>query len=113
MEPWRPIRRGWHPLMSEVTLADVEEAKQVLRGVVRETPLDRSRTFSELTSSEFYLKLENLQKTGSFKTRGAYVKISSLSAAERRRRSEERRVGKECRCRGGEDWLKRKEKYVE
>src|SRR5436309_9664891 len=84
MEPWRPIRRGWHPLMSEVTLADVEEAKQVLRGVVRETPLDRSRTFSELTSSEFYLKLENLQKTGSFKTRGAYVKISSLSAAERR-----------------------------
>ena len=39
--------------MSEVRLADVEEAKQVLRGVVRETPLDRSRTFSELTSSEF------------------------------------------------------------
>jgi len=70
--------------VSEVTLGDVEEARQVLKGVVRETPLDRSRTFSELTSSELYLKLENLQKTGSFKTRGAYVRISSLSAAERR-----------------------------
>src|SRR3989442_12762328 len=83
MEPRRPVRRGRHPRMSEVTLGDVEEARKVLRGVVRETPLDRSRTFSELTSSELYLKLENLQKTGSFKTRGAYVKISSLSAAER------------------------------
>src|SRR5437870_13682456 len=70
--------------MSEVTLGDVEEAGKVLKGVARETPLDRSRTFSELTSSELYLKLENLQKTGSFKTRGAYVKISYLSDAERR-----------------------------
>ena len=70
--------------MSEVTLGDIEGAKRVLRGVVRETPLDRSRTFSELTSSELYLKLENLQKTGSFKTRGAYVKISSLSGSEKR-----------------------------
>src|SRR5256712_8178298 len=70
--------------MSEVTLGDGEEARRILKGVVRETPLDRSRTFSELTSSELYLKLENLQKTGSFKTRGAFVKISSLSAGERR-----------------------------
>src|SRR2546425_11201193 len=84
MEPGRPFHRGRQTRMSEVTLSDVEEARQVLRGVVRQTPLDRSRTFSELTSSELYLKLENLQKTGSFKTRGAFVKISSLSAAERR-----------------------------
>src|SRR5947209_2923061 len=84
MEPWRPVRRGRQTRMSEVTLGDVEEARRILKGVVRETPLDRSRTFSELTSSELYLKLENLQKTGSFKTRGAYVRISSLSAAERR-----------------------------
>src|SRR3989441_7521176 len=83
MEPWRPVHRGRQTRVSEVTLGDVEEARQVLKGVVRETPLDRSRTFSELTSSELYLKVENLQKTGSFKTRGAYVKISSLSAAER------------------------------
>src|SRR2546426_11584852 len=84
MEPGRPFHRGRQTRMSEVTLSDVEEARQVLRGVVRQTPLDRSRTFSELTSSELYLKLENLQKTGSFKTRGAYLKISSLSRAERR-----------------------------
>src|SRR2546427_13292410 len=85
MEPWRPVHRGRQTRVSEVTLGDVEEARQVLKGVVRETPLDRSRTFSELTSSELYLKLENLQKTGSVKTRGAYVKISLLSAAGRRR----------------------------
>src|SRR5256712_13538900 len=84
MEPWRPVHRGRQTRVSEVTLGDVEEARQVLKGVVRETPLDRSRTFSELTSSELYLKLENLQKTGSFKTRGAFVKISSLSAGGRR-----------------------------
>src|SRR5207245_11172650 len=84
MEPWRPVHRGRQTRVSEVTLGDVEEARQVLRGVVRQTPLDRSRTFSELTSSELYLKLENLQKTGSFKTRGAYVKIYSLWRAERR-----------------------------
>jgi len=71
--------------MSDVTLADIRNAKRLLGGIVRETPLDRSRTFSELTSSELYLKLENLQKTGSFKARGAYVKISSLSDSERRR----------------------------
>src|SRR3989442_13392300 len=82
MEPGRPFHRGRQTRMSEGTLSDVEEARRILKGVVRETPLDRSRTFSELTSSELYLKLENLQKTGSFKTRAAYVKISSLSPAE-------------------------------
>src|SRR3989442_12189184 len=84
MEPGRPFHRGRQTRMSEVTLSDVEEARQVLRGVVRQTPLDRSRTFSELTSSELYLKLENLQKPGSFKTRGAYGKISSLRPEGRR-----------------------------
>src|SRR3989442_10489054 len=84
MEPGRPFHRGRQTRMSEVTLSDVEEARQVLRGVARQPPFDRWRTFSEVTSSELYLKLENLQKTGSFKTRGAYVKISSLSRAERR-----------------------------
>ncbi|MDA4128042.1 MAG: threonine ammonia-lyase [Thaumarchaeota archaeon] len=66
-----------------VSLAEIREAKRILRGVIRKTPLDRSRTFSEMTSSELYLKLENLQKTGSFKTRGAYVKIHSLNREQR------------------------------
>jgi threonine dehydratase len=68
-----------------VTLAAVERALVTLQGVIHATPLDRSRTFSALTGCDLYLKLENLQKTGSFKIRGAYNKIQSLSADERAR----------------------------
>ena len=48
------------------------EAREVLRNVVHRTPLSSSLTFSQMTGAEVYLKLENLQKTGSFKPRGAY-----------------------------------------
>ena len=68
-----------------VNLAAVERALVTLQGVIHATPLDRSRTFSALTGCDLYLKLENLQKTGSFKIRGAYNKIQSLTAAERAR----------------------------
>ncbi len=50
---------------------------------IRETPLDYSRYFSELTGANVYLKLENLQYTGSFKLRGAFNKLLSLSGDER------------------------------
>jgi threonine dehydratase len=69
----------------EVTLKDVEEAAKVLEGVTRRTPLDTSRTLSELSGMDLYLKMENLQRTGSFKLRGAYNKIYSLSDSERRK----------------------------
>ena len=69
----------------DVTLKDVEEAAKVLEGVTRRTPLDRSRTLSELSGMDLYLKMENMQRTGSFKLRGAYNKIYSLSDSERRR----------------------------
>ncbi|MFQ5983826.1 MAG: pyridoxal-phosphate dependent enzyme, partial [Woeseiaceae bacterium] len=49
---------------------------------IRETPLDCSPFFSELTGADVYLKLENLQHTGSFKLRGAFNKLLSLSADE-------------------------------
>jgi len=62
---------------------DILKAREQLRGVVHETPLDYSSTFSDLSNNHVYLKLENLQKTGSFKVRGAYNKISSLSREER------------------------------
>ena len=65
--------------MREVTLEDIRRAAEVVRGRVHRTPLERSRTFSELTRGEIYLKAENLQKTGSFKPRGAINKIASLS----------------------------------
>src|SRR2546426_9975724 len=69
----------------EVTLKDIEKAAGVLKGVTRVTPLDHSRTLSDLTGIELYLKLENFQRAGSFKMRGAYYKIHSLSDSERKR----------------------------
>jgi len=66
-----------------VTLADIEKAREALTGVIHHTTLDKSNTFSTLTGSEIYLKLENLQKTGSFKIRGAYNKINSLTPEEK------------------------------
>mgnify|MGYP000285866654 CR=1 FL=1 len=42
----------------------ISEANLILNGIVHRTPLDRSRTFSEMTGGEIYLKLENLQKNG-------------------------------------------------
>lgn len=74
-------------MMSEigVKLADVQAARTALTGVAHATPLDRSWTFSQMAGCDAYLKLENLQKTGSFKLRGAYNKMRLLSAAERER----------------------------
>ena len=69
----------------EVTLKDVEEAAKILEGVARRTPLDTSRTLSEISGLDLFLKMENLQRTGSFKLRGAYNKIYSLSDSERKR----------------------------
>src|SRR3990172_5398871 len=65
-------------------LKDIEKAKSVLAGVSEVTPLVFSRSLSEMTGCQVYLKMENLQKTGSFKVRGAYAKIAGLSAAERK-----------------------------
>ena len=66
-----------------VTLADIEEAREVLRGVAVQTPMEESRWLSALAGGPVSLKCENLQRTGSFKTRGAYMRISRLSEEER------------------------------
>jgi threonine dehydratase len=66
------------------TLEDIEEARARLAGVARETPLYPTETFSRLSGRTVFLKAENLQRTGSFKIRGAYNTISTLSAEERR-----------------------------
>jgi threonine dehydratase len=67
------------------TLEHVEAARKRLQGVTQVTPLDYSKTFSTLSGNSIYLKLENLQKTGSFKLRGAFNKIACLSEEERNR----------------------------
>ncbi|MCD4525517.1 threonine ammonia-lyase [Nocardioides sp. cx-173] len=71
--------------MDEVTLADIEAARAVLDGVAITTPMEESRWLSALVGGPVSLKCENLQRTGSFKARGAYVRISGLSAEERAR----------------------------
>src|SRR5215468_10054672 len=69
--------------MGEISLADVRAAAEALRGQVERTPCLRSRTLSEITGCELWLKFENLQFTASFKERGALHKLRSLSAQER------------------------------
>jgi threo-3-hydroxy-L-aspartate ammonia-lyase len=68
---------------SAVSLADVEESARRLEGVAHRTPLLRSRTVDALAGRRIFLKAENLQKTGSFKIRGAFSALSRLSDAER------------------------------
>lgn len=58
---------------------DIVKARELLAGSVRKTPLQSSRTFSRLTGLDIFLKLECLQLTGSFKVRGASVKLAKLS----------------------------------
>ncbi len=65
-----------------VTIEDLELARERLAGVVKPTPLIHSDTFSRMLAAEVYLKPENLQKTGSFKIRGAYNRIAALSPVE-------------------------------
>jgi len=70
---------------SQVVADDVVAARELLSDVISPTPLLYSRVLSEQTGGPVYLKCENLQRTGSFKVRGAYVRISRLSDAERAR----------------------------
>jgi threonine dehydratase len=65
------------------SIVDIESARERLRGVARETPLYPSETFSRLTGRQVLLKAENLQRTGSFKIRGAYNTIAMLGPKER------------------------------
>jgi threonine dehydratase len=62
---------------------DVLAARDVLHDVVRQTPLLESSALSALIDGPVYLKCENLQRSGSFKVRGSYVRIARLSQAER------------------------------
>ena len=68
-----------------VTLETIRAARDRIRDSVFLSPFVRSETFSKLTGNSIYLKLENLQMTGSFKERGALNKILLLTEDEKRR----------------------------
>jgi len=68
-----------------IGLAEVRAAAELLEGVSDKTPVQLSRALTHLVGSEVWLKCESLQRTGSFKLRGAYVRMSRLSAQEKAR----------------------------
>ena len=63
-------------------LNQIISAREKMKGIIHQTPLDFSQTFTDMSHNEVYLKLENLQKTGSFKVRGSINKLTSLSKEE-------------------------------
>jgi threonine dehydratase len=67
------------------SLSDVEAAREAVSRVAVVTPMESSRYLAELLGSDVYLKCENLQRTGSYKIRGAYNRMVKLSAEERAR----------------------------
>ncbi len=66
-----------------ITLSEIHAALHRIRGSIYLSPCARSETFSESTANGVYLKLDNLQRTGAFKERGALNKLLSLSPEER------------------------------
>jgi threonine dehydratase len=73
-----PPGEGYLLAMRLVTVEDVRSARERVAGVVRATPVDRSETLSQLAGRPVVLKPEHRQRTGSFKIRGAYNRISRL-----------------------------------
>lgn len=68
-----------------VGLAEVRAARELLAGITRTTPLEPSRPLTAALGGPVWLKCENFQRAGSFKVRGAYVRIARLSESERAR----------------------------
>lgn len=68
-----------------VSLDDIRAAQELLVGVARRTPLEGSRVLTDQVGGSVLLKCENLQRTGSFKIRGAYVRIARLAEENRAR----------------------------
>src|SRR5687768_13137519 len=73
------------PRTLKVTLGDIQQARQEIRKYLQPTPLLMNAWLSNALGCELYLKMENMQPIGSFKSRGAISMVSKLSAAERRK----------------------------
>jgi threonine dehydratase len=73
------------PMTDSISLGDVRAARERIAPSIQQTPCQPSAPFSQSCGAEVWLKLEGLQKTGSFKPRGALNKLLGLSADERRR----------------------------
>jgi len=69
--------------MNHVTVEEIRAAHELIRPIIRYTPMESSRPLQERVGGDVFLKCENLQRTGSFKIRGAYTRISRLTDAEK------------------------------
>ena len=69
--------------MTKVTLEDVKKAQETIKDIVKKTDILESTKLSSMTGANVYYKCENLQKTGSFKVRGACNKIANLTDEEK------------------------------
>jgi len=69
--------------MTKVTLQDIKDAKETIKNIVKETDILESVKLSNMTGANVFYKCENLQKTGSFKVRGACNKIANLTDEEK------------------------------
>src|SRR5450755_2769922 len=74
-----------HEIIPGPTLAQFEAARAVVGAVIDETPMESSRSLSEVLGSDVWLKCENLQRTGSYKIRGAYNRLVHLSDEDKAR----------------------------
>ena len=70
-------------MMTKVTLEDVKKAQETIKDIVKKTDILESTKLSSMTGANVYYKCENLQKTGSFKVRGACNKIANLTNEEK------------------------------
>lgn len=74
-----------HTSATVVSLDSIKDAAKLLQGIARVTPVESSRALERITGVRTYLKCENLQRSGSFKVRGAYVRMARLSEEEKAR----------------------------
>ncbi|WP_192892578.1 threonine ammonia-lyase [Nesterenkonia natronophila] len=68
-----------------VQLSDITSARELLEGVIVDTPMEHSRALGRMLGATVHLKAENLQRAGSFKVRGAYVRMARLTEEEKSR----------------------------
>jgi threonine dehydratase len=68
-----------------VQLSDITSARELLEGVIVDTPMEHSRALGRMIGATVHLKAENLQRAGSFKVRGAYVRMARLTDEEKSR----------------------------
>ncbi len=86
IEERKPL--GWfvgQPRTLLITFRDIEAAAERIKGAVYESPCPQSIPLSELTGMQIYCKLDNLQRTGSFKERGAHNALSQLSPEQKKK----------------------------